>query len=193
MDECYTYVVVESPRCIWLFVTLWTAAYQASLSLSLPKFYYYVTEASQERFHNMISNIWHILEKAKQWSTKINGYQRVQGRKGWISETTGDEEQWKYSVWYDNGGCMPLYTCHNPQDVPHKACILNYGFGVIMMYQQSTITALMMTVGPSTAASLTILLQEVQSETGRDYLCTGRGYMLTLCIQINFSLKVKLL
>ena len=62
-----------------------------------------------------------------------------------------------------------------------------------MMYQYSTITALMMTVGPSTAASLTILLQDVQSETGHDYLCSGRGYMLTLYIQINFSLKVKLL
>ena len=35
-------VVFQSPSCVWFFVTLWTAAYQASLSLiiswSLPKF-----------------------------------------------------------------------------------------------------------------------------------------------------------
>ena len=62
-----------------------------------------------------------------------------------------------------------------------------------MMYQYSIITALMMIVGPSIAASFIILLQDVQSERGHDYLCSGRGYMLTLYIQINFSLKVKLL
>ena len=47
--SCYTwlrnilkFVVIESPSCIWLFETPWTAAHQASLSLtvsqSLPKF-----------------------------------------------------------------------------------------------------------------------------------------------------------
>ena len=38
----YDVVVVQSPSCVWLFVTSWTAAHQVSLSLaisqSLPKF-----------------------------------------------------------------------------------------------------------------------------------------------------------
>ena len=61
-----------------------------------------------------------------------------------------------------------------------------------MMYQYSIITALMMIVSPSIAASLIILLQDVQSERGHDYLCSGRGYMLTLYILEKFYFQRKI-
>lgn len=70
---------------------------------------------------------------------------------------------------------------------------VNYGFGEIMIYQYSIITALMMIVGPSIVRNVTILLQDVHSERGCALFLWGQRVYGTLYFLINFAFNLKLL
>ena len=76
-------IIVQSPRCVWLFATPWTAAHQASLPLiisrSLPKF---MSIASMMLF----DILW-----LKSWDTSLAGIN--------TSYMLGGEGRKKYSWW----------------------------------------------------------------------------------------------
>ena len=78
--------------------------------------YCLVKKANLKRLHTVWSQLYDILEKAKLWRQLTD--QQLPG----VREEGGMNKaehrrclgQWKYSVWYYNGGYTSLYYCLNP-------------------------------------------------------------------------------